>query len=66
MAEDGLDLGGDAVKIETRQLHPLDGPLLLPSRGHAPEGMSAVQLVGPHGEHEQQPAAGGPRDQHRK
>ncbi len=66
MAEDGLDLGGDAVGLETRQLHPLNSPLLVPARGDPSERMSAMQLIGPYGEHEQQPAAGGPGDQQRE
>ena len=66
MAEDGLDLGGDAVRLKTLQLHPLNSPLLVPARGHASERMRAMQLIRSYGQHKQQPAAGGPGDQQRE
>ena len=65
LPEDRLDLSGDVPRLEAVQLEPLDGPLLLPASRHTPERMRAMQLVGAHGEYEQQPATTGPRDEQR-
>ncbi len=66
LPEDRLDLSGDVALLEAIEFEPLDDPLLLPAGCHPAEGMGAMELVGPHAQHEQQPAGAGPRDEQRE
>src|SRR5262249_28616606 len=60
--EDRLDLGADFLGAESFQLEPLHRALLLPTTGHAPERMRAMQLVEAH-RADQQRAARQPADE---